>query len=125
MSASVIRAALARVTREAGVTVATPLGDAGWAEVTRGAVRVRINVLAAEDALLVLAPLAPVPPAAGEAWHRRLLERSFLSTGDAAFAIDRESEWVYLRAMRRLGGVREGEVVDLVLAVLAAAERGL
>ena len=118
----VVRGALARLAKEPGVTVG-PLGDAGWAEVVRGGVRVRVNVLAAEDVLLVLAALAPVPVGAGEAWFRRLLERSFLQTGDAAFAIDRESDWVYLRAMRRLTGVREGDVVDLVLATLAAAER--
>lgn len=122
MPASVVHAAVAELALDPTLAV-TPLGPDGWAEVARGAVRVRVNVLVDADAIVVLAPIQPVPPAATEAWLRRLLELSFLATGDAAFAIDRESDWVYLRAMRRLAGAGAHDVAELVRATLDAAAR--
>lgn len=122
MPSSIVRAAIAHLAHDPALAV-TPLGADGWAEVVRGATRVRVNVLEAADALVVFAPIEPVPPGASEVWLRRLLELSFLATGEASFAIDRESDWVYLRAMRRLTGVRERDVTELVLATLDAADR--
>ena len=46
-----------------------------------------INVLEDHGVLLFLAPIMPVPITGRETFYRRLLELSFLTTADSAFAI--------------------------------------
>src|SRR5438270_817906 len=79
-----------------------PLGADGIGQVQRGSAVVTIHVLADRGLLLLLARVLPAPATAPENFYRRLLEASFLQTGDAAFAIHDKTGDVYLRILRSL-----------------------
>ena len=64
----------------------------------------------------------PVPQAGRETFYRRLLELSFLTTADAAFAIDAAKDEVFVRALRRLSGLDYEEFEDLLDTVGRVAD---
>lgn len=103
--------------------LATPPLDArGYAFVKRGSTGTAVNVLDDHGTLLLLAPVMPVPAKDRERFYRRLLELSFLTTGDAAFAIDAAKDHVYVRALRRLSGLDYEELEDLIDTVGRTAD---
>jgi hypothetical protein len=112
---------LARFAAERGVTL-EPLDAQGGTAVARGSATVRIHVLEEHGVLLLLAPIMKVPEGNNEAFFRRLLELSFLATSDAAFAIDRSSDTVYLRSLRALEGLDYEELEDLVHTIASVAD---
>jgi hypothetical protein len=63
-----------------------------------------------------------VPLTGREAFYRRVLELSFLTTSDAAFAIDAEKDELYVRALRRLSGLDYEEFEDLLDTVGKVAD---
>lgn len=73
-----------------------------------------VNVLEDHGVLLLVAPIMPVPLTGHETLYRRLLELSFLTTSDAAFAIDAQRNEVVVRALRRLSGLDYEEFEDLL-----------
>src|SRR5262245_35255200 len=81
------------------------LNAEGFTTIARGSATVRIQVLEDHGVLLLVAPIMKVPERDTEAFYRRLLELSFMATSDAAFAIDKKTEMVYLRILRRLEGL--------------------
>lgn len=91
-----------------------PLDEDGYTDVRRGSATVGINVLEEHGILLFLSRIMDVPKEGREAFYRRLLELNFLVTSDAAFAIDKDKEAVYLRALRRLSGLDFEEFEDLL-----------
>jgi hypothetical protein len=99
-----------------------PLDATGYTQVHKGSVSVGINVLEDHGVLLILAPVMPVPLTKREAFYRRLLELSFLTTSDAAFAIDAEKDEVYARSLRRLSGLDYEEFEDLLATVGKVAD---
>jgi hypothetical protein len=101
-----------------------PLDDDGYTDVRRGSATVGINVLHEHGILLFLSRIMDVPrdAAAREAFYRRLLELNFLVTSDAAFAIDKDKEAVYLRALRRLSGLDFEEFEDLLHTMASVAD---
>ncbi|MBX3245952.1 MAG: YbjN domain-containing protein [Myxococcales bacterium] len=103
-------------------TPVDPLDEDGYTELTRGSAQVGVNVLEAHGVLLLLSRVLDVPREDREAFYRRLLELNFLVTSDAAFAIDRDRDAVYLRAHRRLGGLDYEEFEDLLRTVAAVAD---
>jgi hypothetical protein len=110
-----------RFGRERGVTV-PPLDPEGTTQVSRGSATVRLNVLEEHGVLLLLAPIMRVPARDEAACYRRLLELSFLATSDAAFAIDRKTDQVYLRILRRLEGLDYEELEDLLHTIASVAD---
>ena len=104
-----------------GVTL-DPLDGKGYAEVRRGSATVGINVLDDHGVLLFLSRIMDVPEDEREKFYRRLLELNFLSTSDACFAVDEERDAVYLRALRRLGGLDYEEFEDLLHTVATVAD---
>ncbi len=94
----------------------------GYAEVHRGSATVGINVLETQGVLLVLSQVLTVPAENREAFYRRLLELNFLVTSDGAFAIDRDKNVVYLRALRRLSGLDYEEFEDIVHTIATLAD---
>jgi hypothetical protein len=98
------------------------LDEDGYTELTRGSAQVGVNVLEAHGVLLLLSRILDVPKDDRETFYRRLLELNFLVTSDAAFAIDRERDVVYLRAHRRLSGLDFEEFEDLLRNVSAVAD---
>ncbi len=91
-----------------------PLSDEGIAYVQRGSAVVSIHVLLDQGVLVLLSRIMPVPSQDREELFRTLLELSFLATGDAAFAIDGQSNEIYLRSLRQLEGLDYQEFEDLV-----------
>jgi hypothetical protein len=99
-----------------------PLDDRGYTTVRKGSAVVGINVLEEHGVLLILAPVMKVPKDNREALYRRLLELSFITTADAAFAIDEHKDEVFCRALRRLSGLDYEEFEDLVATVAKVAD---
>jgi hypothetical protein len=99
-----------------------PLNEQGYAEIARGSAIVRINVLDEHGVLLLISPVMRVPERNVEAFYRRLLELSFLATSDAAFAIDKKTDMVYLRILRRLEGMDYEEFEDMLHTIGTVAD---
>ena len=99
-----------------------PLDEDGYTDVRRGSATVGINVLEDHGILLFLSRIMVVPGEGREDFYRRLLELNFLVTSDGAFAIDKERDAVYLRALRRLGGLDYEEFEDLLHTIASVAD---
>jgi hypothetical protein len=104
-----------------GVPIA-PLDADGFTQVSRGSATVGINVVEEKGFLMFLAPIMDVPAQNKEALYRQLLELNYLATEDGAFAIDRQSGRVYLRALRSLESFDFDEFVDLLDTVARVAD---
>ena len=72
--------------------------------------------------LLFLSRIMDVPKEGRETFYRRLLELNFLVTSDAAFAVDKDKDAVYLRALRRLSGLDFEEFEDLLHTMATVAD---
>ena len=110
---TMVNAYIARFAERAGSKL-EPLDVSGYTQVRKGSASVGINVLEDHGVLLFLAPVMPVPHTGRETLYRRLLELSFLTTSDTAFAIDSQKDEVFVRALRRLSGLDYEEFEDLL-----------
>ena len=118
---AMVNAYIARFGERAGASL-DPLDDQGYTQLRKGSASIGINVLEDHGVLLFLAPMMPVPLTGRETFYRRLLELSFLTTADAAFAIDAQKEEVFVRALRRLSGLDYEEFEDLLDTVGKVAD---
>ena len=118
---SMINAYLARFGERAGSQL-EPLDGSGYTLVRKGSASVGINVLEDHGVLLFVAPVMQVPMTGRETFYRRLLELSFLTTSDAAFAVDTQRDEVVVRALRRLSGLDYEEFEDLLDTVGKVAD---
>lgn len=98
------------------------LDDEGYTDVRRGSATVGINVLEEHGILLFLSKIMEVPREDRETFYRRLLELNFLVTSDGAFAIDKDRDAVYLRALRGLNGLDYEEFEDLLHTIATVAD---
>jgi hypothetical protein len=98
------------------------LSAEGTAQVQRGSAVVWIQVLDEQEVLLLLSRVMEAPPEPSAELYRRLLELSYLATGDAAFAVHPRTGEVYLRCLRRLGGLDYEEFEDLVHGIATVAD---
>ncbi len=101
---TMVNAYLHQFAERAGTSLEA-LDEAGYTQVKKGSASIGINVLDDHGVLLFLAPVMAVPLTGREEFYRRILELSFLTTSDAAFAIDGQKDEVYVRALRRLSGL--------------------
>lgn len=113
---SMVDTYLQRFSERAGTNL-SPLDESGYTTVRKGSAVVGINVLEDHGVLLILAPVMKVPKHDQAKFFRRLLELSFITTADAAFAIDEQKDEVFVRALRRLSGLDYEEFEDLVATV--------
>jgi hypothetical protein len=111
---------LERFARERNLSL-PPLAADGIAQVQRGSAVVSIHVMADRGVLLLLSRVLEAP-AASEALWRKLLEASFLATGDAAFALHPKTGDVYLRVLRGLDGIDYEEFEDLLHTIATVAD---
>jgi hypothetical protein len=118
---AMVNAYLARFSERAGHAM-QPLDENGYTQTRKGSATIGLNVLDDHGLLLLLAPVMPVPQEGREAFYRRLLELSFLTTADAAFAIDAAKDEVFVRALRRLSGLDYEEFEDLLDTVGRVAD---
>ncbi|APR77384.1 Hypothetical protein A7982_02731 [Minicystis rosea] len=98
------------------------LDDTGFAQVQRGSATIGINVLEDQGVLMVFSPIMPVPVTGREAFYRRLLELSFVTTADAAFAINTARDEVVVRSLRRLSALDYEEFEDILATVGEVAD---
>jgi hypothetical protein len=99
-----------------------PLDGDGYSSVTRGSATIGINVMEEQGLLLFLSRIMKVPAQQQTEFYRRLLELNYLATSDGAFAIERESDTVYLRALRSLTGLDYDEFEDMLHTVATVAD---
>jgi hypothetical protein len=116
-----VNAYIARFAERAGSTLES-LDESGYTQVRKGSASVGINVLEDHGVLLFLAPVMMVPHTGRETLYRRILELSFLTTSDAAFAIDAQKDEIFVRALRRLSGLDYEEFEDLLETVGKVAD---
>jgi hypothetical protein len=106
-----------------GAKIAPSLDEGGYAQVQRGSAVIGINVLEEQGVLMVFSPIMPVPIGGREAFYRRLLELSFVTTSDAAFAINSPRDEVVVRCLRRLSALDYEEFEDILATVGEVADR--
>jgi hypothetical protein len=111
---------LARFGRERNLSL-PPLTDEGVGSIRRGSAVVSIHVLVEQGILLLLSKVAEAPvldiPLA-----KRVLEASFVETGDAAFALNPQTGDLYLRILRGLEGLDYDEFEDIVHSIAKTAD---
>ena len=100
-----------------------PLNPQGYAEIARGSALVRINVVEEHGVLLMISPVMRVPERNAEAFYRRLLELSFVTTSDASFAVNATRDEVVVRCLRRLSALDYEEFEDILATVGEVADR--
>jgi hypothetical protein len=108
---------------EAGAPTVPALDEGGYAQVQRGSATIGINVLEEQGVLMVFSPIMPVPISGREAFYRRLLELSFVTTSDAAFAVNTQRDEVVVRCLRRLSALDYEEFEDILTTVGEVADR--
>lgn len=118
---AMVNAYLERFQQRSGQTIER-LDESGYAQTRKGSASIGVNVLDDHGVLLLIAPIMPVPAARREAFYRKLLELSFLTTADASFAIDAAKDEVFVRALRRLSGLDYEEFEDLLDTVGRVAD---
>jgi hypothetical protein len=111
---------LDRFARERNLTL-PPLGKDGVGSIQRGSAVVTIHVLADRGVLLLLSRIAKQPALDADK-AKRLLQLSFVDTGDAAFALHPQTGDLYLRALRGLDGLDYEEFEDLVHSIAKTAD---
>ena len=112
----------ASLTNDDGSPAKPQLDDTGYAQIQRGSATIGVNVLEQQGVLMIFSPIMPVPLAGREAFYRRLLELSFVTTSDAAFAINAPQNEVVVRSLRRLSALDYEEFEDLVTTVSQVAD---
>src|SRR5262249_55939835 len=106
VNAYLIRFATRAALKNADGSAARPqLDDTGYAQVQRGSATIGVNVLEQHGVLMIFSPIMPVPMTGREGFYRRLLELSFVTTSDAAFAINAPQDEVVVRCLRRLSAL--------------------
>jgi hypothetical protein len=106
----------------AGAALAPKLDESGYAQVQRGSATIGVNVLERQGVLMIFSPIMPVPITGREAFYRRILELSFVTTSDAAFAINAPQDEVVVRVLRRLSALDYEEFEDLLTTVGEVAD---
>jgi hypothetical protein len=113
----------AEVSRAIGKEIRFPaLNESGVSRLSRGSASIEIHVFEESDEILFLSRIMPVPAQQGEECCRYLLELNFTSTSDGAFAIDRETDTICLRAFRNLAGMDYDEFETILQSVGSVAD---
>jgi hypothetical protein len=99
------------------------LDDEGYTAIQKGSATVGINVLEDHRILMFLSVIMKVPETRQLELFRKLLELNFLATSDAAFAIDRRNNHIYVRALRGLEGLDYEEFRDMLETVAEVADQ--
>jgi len=111
---------LAQFGRERNLSL-PPLTDEGVGSIRRGSAVVTIHVLVDQGVLLLLSKVADAP-ALDVPLMKRVLEASFVETGDAAFALNPQTGDLYLRILRGLDGLDYDEFEDIVHSIAKTAD---
>ena len=108
---------------EGGAAIVPTLDETGYAQVQRGSATIGVNVLTEQGVLMVFSPIMAIPVTGREMFYRRLLELSFVTTSDAAFAINERQNEVVVRCLRRLSALDYEEFEDILATVGEVADQ--
>jgi hypothetical protein len=112
-----------RVSAATGTNIKfNPLDEDGYSFVVKGSAAVGINVLEDYGIILLLAKIMAVPEARRAEFFRKLLELNYSATSNAAFALDKETSTVYLRASRSVAGLDYEEFEEMLHSVATVAD---
>jgi hypothetical protein len=113
----------AKVSEAAGNQVRfDPLDADGYTSVSRGSATVGVNVIEEQGILLFLCKIMEVPEQRQEEFYRRLLELNYLATSDGAFAVEKETNTVFLRALRSVWGLDYEEFETMLHTVATVGD---
>lgn len=111
------------VSSATGSDVRFPLLDTdGFTSVKRGSATVGINVLAQSDVLIFVARIMKVPSSKTLECLRLLLELNYTATSDAAFAIEKSTDTICLRAQRSVVGLDYDEFEEILHTMATVAD---
>ncbi|MBN2714458.1 MAG: YbjN domain-containing protein [Deltaproteobacteria bacterium] len=96
-------------------------GD-GFTRVKRGSATVGINVLEEAGELIFVSRIMKTPAQNKEACFRRLLELNYSATSDAAFALEKSTDTICLRAQRSIAGLDYDEFEEMLSTVATVAD---
>lgn len=99
-----------------------PLSSDGITTVQRGSATVSIHVFADRGVLLFLSKVMDAPDGDASELYRRLLGLSFVATGDAAFAINDDTNEIFLRCFRNLQGLDYDEFESLLHTIATVSD---
>lgn len=112
-----------RVSAAAGREIKfSPLDSDGYSFVVRGSATVGINVMEDRGVLLLLSKIMSVPGDRRTEFYKLLLELNYSAASNGAFALDKETETVYLRASRSIAGLDYEEFEDMLHSVATVAD---
>ena len=83
---------------------------------------VGINVLEDHGLILLLAKIMSAPADREAEFFKKLLELNYSATSNAAFALDKETGMVYLRASRPVSGLDYEEFEEMLHSVATVAD---
>lgn len=109
-------------TATGGAISFSALDENGFTSISRGSATIGVNVLDAQGVLLFLSRIMDVPAGNREAFYRFLLELNYLATADGAFAIEKETDSVCLRAHRSVAGLDYEEFEEILHTVASIAD---
>ena len=98
------------------------LDDSGFTQVVRGSASIGITVMEEQGVLMFLSRIMKVPNEKELECFRLLLELNYASTSDAAFAVEKETNTVCLRAHRSIFNLDYEEFEDMLHTVAAVAD---
>jgi hypothetical protein len=94
----------------------------GFTTVTRGSATVGISVIEEEETIVFASKIMDVPATQQEACYRMLLELNYAATSVGAFAIDKESDSIVLKAHRSIEGLDYDEFEEMLDSVATVAD---
>lgn len=112
-----------RVSAATGNSVSfNPLDADGYSFVVRGSATVGINVIEKHGILLLLSRIMTVPKENRSEFFKKLLELNYTVSSNAAFALDSQTDTIYLRAARSIAGLDYEEFEELLHSVATVAD---
>ena len=99
-----------------------PLDSDGFTSVSRGSATVGINVVDEQGILIFVSRIMKVPVDKKEECFRLLLELNYMATSDGAFAIEKETDTICLRAQRSVAGLDYEEFEEMLHSVGTVAD---
>ena len=98
------------------------LDSDGFTRVKRGSATVGINVLEDAGELIFVARIMKAPKEKAAECYRRLLELNYTATSDAAFAVEKSTDTICLRAQRSIASMDYEEFEEMLSTVATVAD---
>jgi hypothetical protein len=98
------------------------LDSQGFSSISKGSATIGITVSEDQGVLIFLSRIMKIPQHREMELFRLLLELNYTSTADSAFAIEKETGTICLRAQRSIKGLDYDEFEDMLHTVASVAD---